>query len=183
MNLTWTHWTQKVPVETSNPDEKDASANAKGSPKYEWELRPTWQRASVCAIELGLAAFGVVMTLGPRTRVVRSLFILPPTPVSPNGRREPKRIFVQCAHHKRDQGHIFPMSASAIPDTARTEDVLLYIQGVRGGLMVGLDSARINGEEKSKANIRSELYKQWWGLAKPIKWTSGPLATGRASRA
>lgn len=80
------------------------------------------------------------------------------------------------------------MSETAIPQTGRTEDVLLYIQGVRGGLMVGLNQARINGVEMSKKGVRAEILKQWglnWssgeqgsaiGAKKAGTWISGPMA-------
>jgi hypothetical protein len=184
MQLTWQHWTRRV----SPPDAKGSSANAstKDTPPTpaQWELRPEWQRVGLCLGQFGLGMFFASLVLTLRTRIVRTLLVLPPLPPSPGVKATPRQIFIQCANHSKEVGHVFPMSSTEIPHTQRTLDLLLHVEGIRGGLSLGLDGVRINGEERPKDKVREQLQELWWGkaawagtsLRPPPRFTGGPMS-------
>jgi hypothetical protein len=184
MQLTWQHWTRRVSPADAKGSRADASTKETPPAQAQWELRPEWQRVGLCLGQFGLGMFFASLVLTLRTRIVRTLLVLPPLPPSPGVKSTPRRIFIQCANHSKEVGHVFPMSSTEIPHTQRTLDLLLHVEGIRGGLSLGLDGVRINGEEKPKDKVREQLQELWWGKAAwagtsfrpPPRFTGGPMA-------
>jgi hypothetical protein len=184
MHLTWNYWTFRVKAEPAGATGSDGKESfAQEVPPSVWELRPEWQRAALCLFEMGVGVFFIGMYTTLRTRTIRTLLILPPTTApAPGAGKEIRRVFIQCAHHKPEYGHIYPMAVTSIPASEGALDPLLRIEGIRGSLAMKLDRVRINGEPMSNDGVKNRLLTQWWGSKKlaaaqtSSRWASGPLA-------
>lgn len=124
-----------------------------------------------------------LMAIGPRARTVRSLSILPPDATAKSRIR---RIFIQCVHHKHDQGYLAPLDSIFIPNNKQTKDVIVEMKGTVGRVLLGFNRVHINGHEKSEGEVKEELLTILHSEAKSPKtarpkpkgptWVSGPHA-------
>jgi hypothetical protein len=172
--LTWNHWTEVVePVPAPAP---------------KFTLRPMWQRAAAVTGQVAIGSYLAFMILVGRTRIIQKLWILPSSGALDTSPKE-KRVFMQCVHHFKRQGQLYPYRACKLQETRpQDKEILVKIDGVRGFYSLALEGARINGQEWASGGkgvqmkwAREELIDAWRaeGGAKRRhrpRFVSGPAA-------
>ncbi|KAI0261298.1 hypothetical protein BC834DRAFT_1044121 [Gloeopeniophorella convolvens] len=153
--LTWTKWTY--------PPEKPGAAPVQ---------RPAWQRAGLCLGHLSIGVGLGVLLVVARSRVVRILHILPPSPGTP------RQLLIVGAHRHGTRGAVVPFARTHIDPGRDETEAILRVQDVRGHWWIGLNRARLRGTAGASctdagrvrgrvgdAEGRTErLWRWWWTL-------------------
>ncbi|KAF9268519.1 hypothetical protein L218DRAFT_917317 [Marasmius fiardii PR-910] len=191
MELTWRHWSSlkdvDTPVSEKTKDQK---------PTERYELRPVWQRASLCSAFFagGVAVASAILIA--RVRFLRTLDVFPPleqqlVSTSKKSRSLPpsqilkRRVFIQSSSHSSGRGVSFPLSRCVLHEGRDDTELFLEINGERGHWYIGLDGGLVNGMKLSPLEARDAILKQWEGgalsreLANPLivdgRWKKGPI--------
>lgn len=177
--LTWSHWTK--PIEPT-PDK----------PHTTFELRPWWQRLPAVTAQGAVGGYLAFMIIVARTRIVRKLWIIPPSTMGTTTTE--KRVFLQCLHHFKTQGQMYPYNRCKLQNSEEArkheKEMFLKVDGVRGYYSLYLEGATINGEKATrKASMnpgldfewaRREMVQAWGGTGEKRRYqprfVSGPAA-------
>ncbi|KAI0262257.1 hypothetical protein BC834DRAFT_972249 [Gloeopeniophorella convolvens] len=158
--LTWTKWTY--------PPEKPGAAPVQ---------RPAWQRAGLCLGHLSIGVGLGVLLVVARSRVVRILHILPPSPGTP------RQLLIVGAHRHGTRGAVVPFARTHIDPGRDETEAILRVQDVRGHWWIGLNRARLRGTAVPPAQMR-DAFAAEWGMRKAAqsdfgagggRWKSGPV--------
>jgi len=165
VELTWYHWTK--PVQKNDSSESNTS---------EFVLRPVWQRLGLSAFHMGVGVAAAVALIGSQTRVVRTICILPrQTSLSAKpSQTDTRDIFIQCAHHWRNRGRLFPMSSCRLDPGRDDSELILRVDGERGHWWIGLNRATMNGRNSSLPASRATILGEW-KQQKNTAWKRGPI--------
>ena len=178
MELTWNHWTEPALDSPTKTTADTPSTSSTSEPQTtHFTLRPTWQRLALCVVHLGIGVGAAVALIGSHTRVIRTLCILPHhsgplTKSSP--KKDLRELFIQCSHHWKNRGRIFPMSDCQLHPGRDGTELILRVDGQRGHWWLGLDRAQIHGRQTSLAASRSTILGEW-RQQKNTGWKSGPV--------
>lgn len=149
-------------------------------------MRPLWQRLPIAGGQLFIGIVLATLIMGSRSRIVRRLYVVPGSSISPNPLVQaisPKQRFLvlQSVHHFRGQGYVTPMQSCTLSKGRDDTEVNIAVKGVKGGFLVGLDGATVEGKKEPVWHSRETIFTAFHGkegkkmLAKH-GWTSGPAA-------
>lgn len=191
-DLTWEHWKQFVEDEASIEARKvDPNREQTGK----WELRPWYQRAGLCGLQLGGFTMLAVVVVLMKYRTVKRIDIFRHGATFDTGGQP--LLLTQCAHHTSPiYGYMRPLRQCTLSATGATEDTLyLTLAGDRADRKINLGKgALINGKELSPAEARAAILAEWdegklKGVARAIKeetnmgaWKSGPVKQQQEQR-
>lgn len=123
-----------------------------------------WQRAAAVTGQVAVGSYLAFMIIVGRTRIIQKLWILPSSAALDASSKD-KQVFMQCVHHFKRQGQLYPYKTCKLQET-RTQDteILMKIDGVRGFYSLALEGAKINGQEWASG-----------GKGMQIKWAKEEL--------
>ncbi|CCM02994.1 uncharacterized protein FIBRA_05109 [Fibroporia radiculosa] len=196
--LTWNHWSRWEPLSeaSKSPSPATVATNASAldadtkETKGHYALRPWWQRAPFAGGQFFLGVAVGVLILVSRSRVIRKLYILPPSNQSgalPSQgssavvSSHDRRVLIQSVHHFRNQGKLFPMQDCALERGHDDAEIILRINNVRGQHWFGLQNSTVNGQTLPVWQARDEIFKTWYGdeqgkkMRMEERWKSGPV--------
>jgi hypothetical protein len=172
VELTWSHWTEPAVGSAQKPTKNEPSDTS----PTPFVLRPVWQRLGLSVFHLGVGVAAAVALIGSHTRVVRTICILPRQASLPAKSldTDTRQIFIQCAHHWRNRGRLFPMSSCRLDPGRDDSEFILRVDGERGHWWIGLNKATMNGRDMSLAASRATLLREW-RQEKNTAWKRGPI--------
>lgn len=149
-------------------------------------MRPIWQRIPIAAGQLFVGIALATLLLGSRSRIVRRLYVIPGSSISPNPNIQPtfpkqQFLIVQSVHHFRGQGYVAPLKSCHLEKGRDDTEVEMLMKGVTGRFWLGLEGATVEGKKEPVWNTRENIFTAFYGkegkkvLAKQ-SWTSGPAA-------
>jgi hypothetical protein len=161
------------------PPPKDAPEGTQST--VEWNLRPTWQRAGLCAGHFVAGCFFAGGLLGMKAQFIRSVTILPPKVVSGAGAAKSKAAttkahtgdfgtaVIQNASHPKNAGFEFPLRTSWLEEGRDKTEISLRSSELGSRWFLGLTDASINGKKcVSTDEARSLLLNQWKTIRPPL---------------
>ncbi|KAI0688472.1 hypothetical protein BC835DRAFT_1284626 [Cytidiella melzeri] len=181
------HWTE---LKTPASDEPYTSTSPPGTqvtlpekpnptPAPEYVLRPLYQRLAAATGQFCVGAFVCVLLLNSRARIVRRLYLLPssavtPTTLSPKLPPNPKgpsktsafddRVLVaQNVYHFRGQGNVFPFAGTKLSQGYDQNELAFEVVGRKGKFYLGLADAVVNGEKLDGWRTKEALFRLWYG--------------------
>ncbi|TDL18019.1 hypothetical protein BD410DRAFT_793711 [Rickenella mellea] len=196
-DIVMNHWTQRV---IKTPDKKQSSLSDRDAIptpiEYEWELRPFWQRLSLCVAQLFVGAGVGAAIMAFRDRTVWRLRLLPAlaragmTPVSPQKSLPRGRSFGQAADARllevetgSGRKKLFRFRDCTLEPGRDETEMFMRIQGIRGHFWLGMKGARVlDDREMGAADVKRKLIHAWGPSAKSGgQWTSGPSVVSSRS--
>jgi hypothetical protein len=195
------HWTE---LKTPPPDGSTDDATTR---EPEYVLRPLYQRAPAVLGQFCVSAFVCILLLNSRARIVRRLYVLPssaltPTALSPvlstpssastaavarlkskkskqpqkhqgeSGEQQQQQqlsqvLVAQNVYHFRGQGNVFAFDRTRLVQGYGTNELAFEVDGWRGRFYLGLDGARVEGQQMDQWKAREALFKVWYGARGP----------------
>ncbi|KAF9012725.1 hypothetical protein BDQ17DRAFT_722307 [Cyathus striatus] len=133
---------------TSNANTPDAAPEAAAEAQPKWELRPTWQRAGLCAVFIASGCGIAGGILHARSRVIRALTLTPRTfEISAQPKKPRQLLFMQTFDHKETGGFLIPLRICSLREGRRPSQLLVQIEGRRGAWELNLEDATIDGSQ------------------------------------
>ncbi|KAJ2925369.1 hypothetical protein H1R20_g11662, partial [Candolleomyces eurysporus] len=157
------------------PPPKDAPEGAQST--VEWNLRPTWQRAGLCAGHFVAGCFFAGGLLGMKAQFIRSVTIIPPkvVPGAKPGKAHHTATgdfgtaVIQNVSHPKNTGFEFPLRTSWLEEGRDKTEILLRSGELGSRWYLGLTGASINGREcVSRDEARSLILNQWKTIRPPL---------------
>ena len=185
IELTWNHWSSPVSKIELKPVQGNAEKDTPITLPEQYVLRPIWQRGGLCIAHFGFGVAIAVALLVTQARFVRTLAIVPASSFANQGSSaENRHVFLQCAHHFRKNGMVFPLNKCSLQEGRNETELVFRVTGDKGHWYVGLDNGTIYGRRVSPLEARNSILESWGGkrvghwtqkYVADSRWKSGPI--------